>query len=345
MKTKDFRRLTPDTQESIRRLAVQSVLDGQKQCAAARQFGVSAQTVSAWMKRYHRQGTKALQAKPRGRKKGSAKLQGWQCAQIAKTVVDRCPEQAKLPGFWLWTREAVGALITRRFGVKYSKIHVGRLLARWGMTPQKPAKRALEQNPAAVKRWLDVEYPAIRKRANRENAEILWGDECGFRSDHQCGTTYGAKGKTPIVRQSGKRFSCNMISAIDNRGHMAFKMYEGSFSAPVFIDFMRRLIKQVRRKVFLIVDNLSVHSGDKVKKWVAKHAKSIRLFYLPKYSPDLNPDEYLNNDVKLNAVGRRRARNKAEFKSAISGYLRSTQRRPEVVKRLFQERHVRYAAL
>jgi transposase len=136
-----------------------------------------------------------------------------------------------------------------------------------------------------------------------------------------------------------------MVSAIDNRGHMAFKMFEGSFTSTVFIDFMRRLVKQAKRKVFLIVDNLRVHSSSNVLRWVKQHARGIRLFYLPKYSPDLNPDEYLNNDVKSNAAGRRRARDKSGFKANISAYLRSTQKQPEIVKRLFQERHVRYAAV
>jgi len=345
MKTTDFRSLPPAAQEDIRRKAVKAVLGGLSQGAAATLLGVSRQAVCGWMAVYAEGGEKALAAKPRGAPKGLGVLKPWQCAQIVRAITDRCPEQLKLPGFWLWTRDAVRELIQRRFDVKISLSATGRLLRRWGLTPQKPARRAYQRDEKACRQWMEKEYPAIREEAKREKARIMWADECGFRSDHQAGTSYGRKGQTPVIPGPGSRFSCNMISAIDNTGHLAFKMFEGKFTSKVFIDFMRRLARQARQKVFLIVDNLSVHKSEEVSKWVAKHSKDIRLFFLPKYSPDLNPDEFLNNDVKTDAVGRRRARDKAELKSNISSYLRSTQRQPEIVKRLFQERHVQYAAV
>jgi transposase len=192
---------------------------------------------------------------------------------------------------------------------------------------------------------MEETYPQVREFAKQEGARVRWVDECGFRSDHQTGTTYGRKGQTPVVPSSGYRFSCNMVSAIDNAGHLAFKMFEGGFTGEVCIDFMKRLTKCGAQKVFLIMDNLSVHKSDKVRQWVEKNSSCIRLFFLPKYSPDLNPVEYVNNDVKSNAVGRRRARDKKELKSNVSAYLCSTQKRPSVIKSFFLERHVRYAAV
>jgi transposase len=344
MKQNDFRTLTSSAQEEIRKRAVQAVLDGQRQNAVAKTFDVSVQTMSKWVNIHRDHGPKALKAKPRGRPKGGGRLEPWQCAQLAKTVVDRTPEQARLPGFWLWTREAVRELIRRRFGAAYSVSSVGRLLRRWNMTPQKPARRALEQNPAEVRQWLQEEYPAIRKQAIEEKAEILWGDECGFRSDHHTGTTYGRRGETPVVARPGKRFGCNMISAVSNRGSMYWRVFTGKFTSRVFIDFLGRLARQRKRGIFLIVDNLQAHKSDAVKKWLAKPEKKIRLFYLPRYSPELNPDEYLNNDVKANAVGRRQASNSEEMAANLRGYLRSTQKQPKVVTSFFQEKHVRYAA-
>lgn len=340
----DFRTLSSSAQEAIRKRAVAAVLDGQRQKEAAKTFGVSSQAMSKWMKLHRDKGSKALKAKPRGRPKGGGRLTPWQCAQTAKTVVNRLPDQAKLPGFWLWTRDAVRELIRRRYGVTYSTSSVGRLLRRWNMTPQKPAKRALEQNPAEVRRWLEEEYPAIQRQAKAEKAEILWGDECGFRSDHQSGTTWGRRGRTPVVARSGRRFGCNMISAVSNLGTLYFRVFAGKFTSRVFLDFLSRLVRQSKRKVFLIVDNLKAHKSDAVKKWLSSRAERIRLFYLPRYSPELNPDEYLNNDVKNNASGRRRADNREDFIADIRGYLRSTQRQPEVVKSLFKAQPVRYAA-
>jgi len=344
MKTTSFLRLPPAAQEDLRRKAVQAVLDGGEVKSLAKTFGVCRQSLHRWMYSYHAGGEAALRAGKKGPRKNSGMLLPWQCAQIVKTISDKCPEQLKLPGFWLWTRDAVRLLIQRRFDIDMSVSTVGRYLRRWGLTPQKPASRAYQRDAKACQRWLEEEYPAIRQQANNEKATIFWGDECGFRSDHQTGTSYAKRGKTPVIPSTGDRFRCNMVSAIDNSGHMYFKMFDGSFTVKVFVDFMKRLVSQSKREVFLIVDNLSVHKSAEAAKWMAENSTRIRLCVLPKYSPDLNPDEYLNNDVKSNAVGRRRARNKHDFKESTSSYLRSTQKRPEIVKNFFQEEHVQYAA-
>nr|WP_246167867.1 IS630 family transposase [Thermosulfurimonas marina] len=285
---------------------------------------------------------KPLLAKPRGRPKGG-KLKGWQAALICNLIRDRCPDQMKLP-FALWTREAVGQLIERKFGIKLSVWTVGRYLRRWGFTPQKPLKRAYEQNPKEVKAWLEEEYPRIKQKAREEGAEIYWGDETGIRSDHQAGRSWAPKGETPVVEVSGKRFQFNMISAISNRGKMKFMIFGERFNAEIFIEFLRRLIRSnEKRKIFLIVDNHRVHHAKKVSKWVSRHKEEIEIFFLPKYSPELNPDEYLNQDVKTNAVGRRRSRTKEELMGNVRSYLMSTQRQPEIVKSYFRAPAVRYA--
>jgi transposase len=264
-------------------------------------------------------------------------------ATIVRLIRDRCPDQLKLP-FALWTRDAVRQLIKIRFGISVSVWTVGRYLKRWGFTPQKPLRRAYERNPEAVKLWLEKDYPAIRQQAHAERAQIHWGDEMGMRSDHQTGRNYGLKGQTPVVPGTGKRFGCNMISAITNRGRLAFMVFKERFTGLVMIEFLRRLIKQNCRKVFLIVDGHPVHGSRQVKRWVYGHSKKIRLFYLPGYSPELNPDEYLNQDVKTNAVGRQRPKDQPEIMEQVRSYLRSTQCQPQIVRNYFQHEDVRYAA-
>lgn len=343
MEIKDARSLPSIAQEDLRQRAVKAVLDGTKQVEAARILGVARQTVGKWVKKFREGGEKALKAKRKGRPKGGALLP-WQAAQIAKTVVDHNPEQLRLP-FFLWTREAVARLIEQRFGIGLSIWTVGRYLARWGFTPQKPVRRAYEQNPQAVQRWLQGDYPAIQKQAKKEKALIYWGDEMGLRSHHAVGRSYGRCGQTPIIPATGKRFGCNMISAITNQGHLNFMVFKCRFDANVFLGFLRRLIRQIQRKVFLIIDSHPVHGSAKAKKWTQKHAHQIRLFFLPSYSPELNPDEMLNQDVKSNAVGRRRARNQQELIANTRSYLWSRQRQPHIVRRYFQEKHVQYAAV
>jgi len=166
----------------------------------------------------------------------------------------------------------------------------------------------------------------------------------GVRSDHVAGRSYGRRGQTPVIPGTGQRFGCNMISAITNRGRLNFMVFRERFKDRVFLHFLKRLVRQVPRKVFLIVDGHPVHRAARVTRWVSAHAKKIELFRLPSYSPDLNPDEMLNQDVKSNAVGRRRAESPSELVSAVRGFLRGRQRQPDVVSRYFHKDSVRYAA-
>ena len=225
----------------------------------------------------------------------------------------KTPDQLHF-GFMLWTRDAVSQLIAKRFGVVLSKWTVGRLLKQWGMSPQKPVRRAYEQQPEVVKKWLDEEYPGIARRAKREGAEIHWGDEMGVRSDDQIGRTYGKVGQTPVVETAGRRFSCQMISTLTHLGTLRFMIFDGKFNAAVLLRFLKRLLKTSNVKIFLILDGHPVHKSKAVRDWVAANASKIELFLLPAYSPELNPDELLNQDVKTNAVRKKRAANRDELK-------------------------------
>jgi transposase len=343
MEIKDARSLPAIAQEDLRQKAIKAVLDGKKQVEVAKILGVTRQAVGKWVSLFRGGGDKSLKAKRKGRPKGH-KLIPWQAAQIVKTITDRHPEQLKLP-FYLWTREAVAQLIEQKFSIKVSIWTVGRYLANWGFTPQKPVRRAYEQDPEAVQSWLDKDYPMLQKQAKQEKALIYWGDEMGLRSDDVVGRSYGRRGQTPVIPGTGQRFGCNMISAINNRGQLNFMVFKTRFDFKVFIQFLKRMVRQIKRKVFLIVDGHPVHHATKVHSWIEAHSKQIRLFFLPGYSPELNPDEMLNQDVKSNAVGRRRAKNQHELVANTRSYLRSRQRQPELVKNYFHEEHVRYAGL
>jgi transposase len=331
-------------QEDLRKKAVKAVLSGMTQAEAAEVFGVSRYSVIKWLAVYRSGGENALALHRRGRQKGQgAALTAREANRVIGWILGRCPEQLKLP-FVLWTREAVQELILQRMKKRLALTTVGKYLRSWGFTPQKPVRRAYEKSPAAVQRWLTETYPAIQARAKAEGAAIYWGDEMGLRSDHQTGTSYSPKGKTPVVPGTGQRFSTSMISAVTNRGHLCFMVFGDSFRVRVFLNFLLRLVKQAKRKVFVIVDGHPVHRAKLVQAWRAKHIHELELFYLPSYSPELNPDELLNNDVKGNALGRRRPSNKAEMVADVRSYLRSTQKRPEIVRNYFNEEHVRYAA-
>ncbi|HEY8716849.1 MAG TPA: IS630 family transposase [Candidatus Acidoferrum sp.] len=345
MGKQDARSLPGEAQEDLRRRVVAAVQQGLSQTAAARVFGVARGTVSRWMGLVERAGRRGLQARRRGRPRVS-RLAPHQAATTVRYILSGCPEQLLLP-FALWTREAVQELLLRKFALHVSVWTVGRYLRAWGLTPQKPVRRAYEQNPLAVRQWLEKEYPAIRAQARQFKAQIHWLDEMGLRSDHQAGRSYGRRGQTPVVLGTGQRFRCNMISAITNRGRLAFMIFRQRFTARVFLNFLSRLLRltrKTRRKIFLIVDGHPVHKSRSVRRWLAEHAEQIRIFCLPSYSPELNPDELLNQDVKSNALGRVRPVNLQEMMGNVRSYLRITQARPQLVKRYFRERHVQYAA-
>ena len=345
MELKDARKLSQDTQEALRLRAIKSVvIDGMKIAEVVNLFGVSRAAVNKWISAHKKGGQKALLKKKRGRRSSDMTLlKPYQCAIIVNLITDRCPDQLKMP-FMLWTREAVGMLIERRFGVKMAVRSVGNYLKRWGFTPQKPLRRAYERQDRAVKIWLEETYPKIAARAKEEKAEIHWGEEAGFRSDHQTGTSYSPKRQTPIVKSTGKRFRVNMISTVTNKGTLRFMLFEDSFTAEVFLNFLKRLTKGSETKIFLILDNLRVHHAKILKPWLEENKDKIELFYLPSYSPELNPDELLNQDVKSNAVGRKRAKNITELKNNITRYLFGTQSCPDIVKSYFLKSEVSYAA-
>jgi len=342
MKFVDARSLPPMAQQDLRYKAVAAVQEGKTHQEAAHLYGVARGTITKWVNDKKKRGITALRSRRRGRPP-APRLKGYQAATIVRIITDRCPEQVKLP-FVLWTREAVQLLIERRYKIRLSIWTIGRYLKRWGFTPQKPMRRAYEQNNQEVQRWLVEQYPAIKRAATRERAEIHWGDETGMRSDHQTGTSWAPKGKTPAIPCTGKRFRSNMISSITNRGKLAFRLFRCKFTSVVFIDFMERLLKYRRRRLYLIVDGHPVHKSGAVKNWLHKHRKRIRLFIMPGYSPDLNPDEFLNQDVKSNALGRQRARDIDELEANVEQYLIQRQTFPELVKRYFHKPSVVYAA-
>jgi transposase len=308
-------------------------------------FGVHPNAVNRWIKRYREGGWAGLSARRRGRRAGEqAALTELQQQEVVALVRETTPDQLGLPGF-LWTREAVAELIAHRYGVRLARTTMGAYLRGWGFSPQQPQRRALEQNPAAVRRWLTTEFPAIRAQARREGGMVVWLDEMGVRSDATAGRSWAPVGQTPVSKGTAKRFRVNMVSAISNAGRLRFRLFTGSFTAAVFIDFLGRLLRDCGgRKVHLIVDGHPVHRAKLVSAWVGRHAERIQLHFPPGYSPELNPVELLNQDVKANAAGRRRARSAAELTKQLRSYLRRRQRQPEVVARFFLHPHTCYAA-
>lgn len=274
-------------------------------------------------------------------------LSAEQEAAIRRTICDKRPEQLKMD-FALWTRAAVMQLIERQCGVKLSVRAVGNYLARWGFTPQKPIKRAYEQRPEAVQQWLDEQYPAIEARAKAERGEIHWGDETALVNTDVRGRGYAPRGQTPVAMAvGGTREKLSMISTVTNQGKASWMIVDGAFNHERLIEFLQALVKdgrKARKKIFLILDNLGVHHCKPVKAWLAANTKHIEVFYLPSYSPELNPDERLNADLK-HAIGSKvPVRTKAKLHAAATDHMARIQADPDRVRSYFQDPRVKYAA-
>ena len=340
----DARKLSPEVQEEKRKQAIRLHQSGNPYKEIADLVEVHFETIGKWVRAWRASGMKAVQSKIRGKKKGEArKLSAEQAATIQRLIIDKTPDQLKMV-YALWTRKEVMELIEDKTGVKLAIRTVGNYLSAWGFTPQKPLKNAYEQSPKKVQKWLDEEYPLIKEKAKKEDSEIYWGDETGMRSDCQHGRGYAPKGKTPVIKLSAKRTSTNMISAITNQGKVRFQIYDGRMNANQLIKFLKRLIKDTKRKVILILDNLRVHHAKLVKGWLAMHSDEIEIFYLPAYSPELNPDEYLNCDLKAGVHSKRPARSKKELKAKVLSHMRMLQKQSERVMKYFRHPKISYAA-
>ena len=345
MDKEDARKLSPEQQKEKRKIALRMRMNGREFSEIGQTVGVHPRTVQYWWSRYQAEGLKsAVEGGKRGTEVGERRTlsveQEWAVQQL---ISEKMPDQLKL-SFALWTRAAVRELIHRRFKIEMPIRTVGEYLKRWGFTPQKPMKKAYEQKPELVEAWLKESYPAISERAKAEGAEIHWGDETGVRSDCQHGRSYAPAGKTPVQRVPGSRFSTNMISTVTNQGKVRFMIYRETLTAPVLIRFLARLVRDAGRKVFLILDNLRVHHSKKVRAWLDKHTDLIELFFLPAYSPELNPDEYLNCDLKAQVHGGKPAKNRDELETRVRGAMMKLQNRPERVKSYFKHSKIQYAA-
>jgi len=327
--------------EAIRIRAVQQVQAGESPEAVIKALGFDPRRIYEWLAKYRTGGWDALKSrKAAGR---SPKLSGAQLKWIYRTVISKNPMQLKFE-FALWTRAMIATLIRRKYGVRLSLASVGRLLAQLGLSCQKPLVRAFQQNPALVKQWIENDYPKIRAQAKRENVEIFFGDESGVRSDFHAGTTWAKQGETPIVRSTGQRFKLNMISAVSPKGHIRFMTTKKGVGAQVFIVFLKRLLQGSKRSIFLIVDGHPSHRSKKVKAFIDSLGGKLKLFFLPPYSPQLNPDELVWNDVKNHGVGKKMICSGVDLERAVQSRLRLFQKNPERVRALFREKNVRYAA-
>ena len=345
MNRRDARSLSADAKEEIRRQAIKQYLLKKTIREIAENLEVHRSTVSGWISRYRRSGFSGLKARKVGRKAGSGmQLSREEQTTIRRKLVDKTPEQLKL-SFALWTREAVGLLIHERTGKQLDLRQVGRYLKRWGFTPQRPAKQAYQRDEKKALQWLEQDYPAIKSNAKSEGGQIQWLDESGIKSHDHRGRGYAPKGKTPVRKHNPCGEKINKISSVTNQGHLRFMCYQGSFNYRVYHRFLKQLLKDADgQKIHVIADNLRVHHSRVIKRWARRYGQLIELHYLPSYCPDLNPDEYLNCDLKTELAKRPERREKGKWANIVKETLLELAKQPERIQSYFNAEKIQYAS-
>jgi transposase len=343
--TIEARKLSPEEQWFLRKTIVKLHTKGFSASAISKMLDAKSRHVQSTIKRYKEGGWEAISLKTMGRPKGTnSTLTPDQEEKIKNVLITKKPESYGLSGF-LWDMRNVLALIVILFHLNVPRSSMSTYFSRWGFTPQRPVIRNYKQNPEHVRKWIEEEYPVIKSRAKAEKADIYWGDETGVQNECNYVRGYAPKGATPEAKlNSDRKLRINMMSAITNQGKLRFMLYEGKMNQQRMIDYMKRLVTSNDRKVFLILDNLSVHHGKILKAWVEENKSKIEVFYLPSYSPELNPDEFLNGTLKRELEKRGNAKDKKEFISNVRSSIMTIQRNHLLVRNLFLAKSINYAA-
>jgi transposase len=337
------KRLSPNEQYQLRKSIIRLLKKGIAPDQIKETLDVSRSLVYATKKIYEEEGIDGIKPKKRGRRTGEKRiLTPEQEKEIKMTIIDKNPEQLKLK-CCMWTRKAIHEYIFRKYKIDMPLSTLGYYLERWGFSVQRPAKRAKGQDAERVQKWVEEEYPAIAEKAKAENAEIYWGDETAIQNTANYIKGYAPIGKTPVLEVESKKMKLNMLSAISNKGKLRFTITKESVDSGILIDFMRRLVKDVGRKVLLILDNLRVHHSKKVSAWLKEHENEIELFYLPPYAPEYNPDEYLNSDLKREMSKRPMPTSESDLRKGARSVLKRRQLRSDKVKGYFGTKFTKYA--
>jgi transposase len=338
---RDGRKMDHGTLEEIRKMAIARVREGERPSAVIASFGFHRCVIYRWMKaaagRGH--GMRALASrKGTGRPK---KLNAAQERRVFRWVNGKNPMQYGFD-FGLWTRQIVRELVQQQFGVPLSLASIGALLARLGLTAQKPLQRAYQRDPEAIARWQRDTYPAIARRAKAEKADIYFWDESGFRADAVQGKTWGVKGQTPVVQVPGQRQSISAASAVSAKGAFWFATYNGGLKGESFVDLLKKLMYRRQKPLHLILDGLPAHKTKVVKTYVAATQERLHLHFLPGYAPELNPDELVWSHAKRTGNARRPLQKGEKLEPRVSAQLAAIANNPKLVGSFFRHPSVSY---
>ncbi|MCL2474516.1 MAG: IS630 family transposase [Chloroflexi bacterium] len=340
----DAKHLSPKEQFQIRKNIVRLKKQGKTGAETAQILDVSRRHVESTIKKFRDEGFAGIKLQRRGRKLGSSRvLTIEQERAVRGVIIDKSPEQLRLKGC-MWTRKNIAEYIEQTYKMSMPLSTLGYYLLRWGFSVQRPAKRAYKQDAKKIVDWVEREFPGIKEQAKRENAQIFFGDETGIQNTANYAKGYAPIGRTPVLKTESIKMKINMLSAVSSSGKMRFMLYKDNMNADKLIDFFSRLVKDTEKKVFLVLDNLRVHHSKKATTWVKRHKPRLEIFYLPPYTPEYNPGEYLNSDLKRGVGNRYMPRSENDLEHNIRSHMKSVQLNPYKIISFFNTPTTAYAA-
>jgi transposase len=338
----DGRKIPDDVMYYIRVMAVNSIrVLGQSPEVIAKAYNFNRACIYRWLRQYDEGGFAALE---------SDMAQG--ATPLVTSEMDEWLKQAVLHqtpvdfGYdtHLWTCALVADLLKQQFGVTVSESAVRLHLKHLGLTWQKPEYQDADRDEREIEYFLNEKFPKIQRLADKMGADIGFQDEAGVGVMTRSGRTWGLRGHTPVVKASMTRGGYNILSAITAQGTMRYSIKEGTINGEVFIEFLKHLLQKRQRPLILLVDHATFHSSKPVRDFVRAHRAQLRIFFLPKRVPEMNPDEQVWNEVKINHIGKQPVKNKKDLMKRLISCLASLQKNTKRILSFFELPDTRYAS-
>ena len=337
----DARKIPDEVMSYFRKAVVRAIEEKEYSPeSVADVFGFSRSCVYAWLSRFEEGGYDALDTcvAPGAEPKITEEIENW----LKDTVIDSTPKEHGYDTV-LWTRDILAELINRYFLVKVGGSTVSMHLKKMGLSYQKPLYRAVERDPQEVEHFINIKFPMIQRVAEKLGADIGFEDEAGIGLSTHSGRTWGLRGRRPVVEATDQRGGYNVLSIVTNEGKMNYSIKDETINSECYIDFLKQLLRGRERPIVFLADHASFHKSKQVRNFVRSNRTKIRVFFLPKHAPDLNPDEQVWEEIKDNKIGRQAIRNKKELKEKLSSALKSLQRKAERIKSFFEISSTQYA--
>ena len=338
----DARQIPDEVMTYLRHIAVCAI--NERDCSpedVANVLGISRSSIYDWLHRFENDGYEGL--KTRKAPGAPPVITGDMDEWLKKTILESTPEDFGYDT-QLWTCDILAVLLKAHFGITVIGATVNQHLRKMDLSHQKPQYHPCEQDPDEVARFLSDKFQRIQKLANKIGADIGFEDEAGVDLRDHSGRTWGKRGEPPQIEVTGKRGRYNVLSVVTAQGTLDYEVTDKSIDSQAYIEFLKQLLQGRDHPFILIADRAPFHHSKGVRLFVRQHRRQLRIYFLPSYSPELNPDEHVWEEIKDKQLGRQTVRSKLDLKKKLHSVLKSLQENTDRIKSFFLLPETKYAA-